>query len=83
MATSSLVVPTTHTDYGVEFSPVGPGQYDCSIILRGADDVRVFKVEVCHDRVDCSALMCAAGVRELTRRSVAHDSFGDGKMHFQ
>ncbi len=30
----------------VTFSPVGPGNYECDVVLTGEDDVRVFHVMV-------------------------------------
>ena len=37
----------------VDFSPIGSGVYECDVILRGNDDVRVFHIEV---RAQCSSL---------------------------
>ncbi len=45
IATSNLVSPAESTDLLMEFSPVGPGCYNCEVILRGDDDIRVFRVE--------------------------------------
>ena len=60
------MLPAETTAFDVEFSPVGPGTYSCDVVLRGDDDVRVFRVEVCSLTHTCDAtkahVLCQAQV---------------------
>ena len=45
----------------VDFSPIGSGVYECDVILRGTDDVRVFHVEVRRHCMSRAVLIFPAG----------------------
>jgi hypothetical protein len=47
IASTKLVSPADSTVLDMEFSPVGKGKYTCDVVLRGPDDIRVYRVEVC------------------------------------